>query len=78
MFHVPLPYNDAPIANGFVHQFRSDRAIDTAADGANNPTSFAAYFADASNLLPYKLLLRRQTASTLAHIPIWDCIIYAP
>ena len=73
-----LPYKDAPIANGFVHQFRSDRAIDTAADGTNNPTSFTAYFADASNLLPYKLFLRRQRHQRKLTSLIWGCIIYAP
>jgi hypothetical protein len=49
---------DAPVANGFVHQFRSDRAINTAADGTYNPTRFAADFADAGDFLPHKLLLR--------------------
>lgn len=56
-------WEDAPVANGFVHQFRSDRAIDPAADGAYNPTSFAADFADTSNFLPYKFLLRRTTTT---------------
>ena len=52
---------DAPVANGFVHQFRSDSAIDPAADGAYNSTSFTTDFADTSNFLPYELLLRGAT-----------------
>ena len=48
-----------PVANGFVHEFGSDRAINTATDGTNNPTVFPTDFTDASNFLPYKLLLRR-------------------
>jgi hypothetical protein len=56
---------DAPVANGFVHQFRSDSAIDAAADGAYNPTSFAADFADTSNFLPYEFLLRRTTTGVI-------------
>ena len=59
---------DAPVANGFVHQFRSDGAIDAAADGTYNPTSIAAYFADTSNFFPYKLLLTT-TMTVSAHIP---------
>ena len=35
---------DAPVSNGFVHQFRSDRAIDAAGNGANNLTCSAADF----------------------------------
>jgi hypothetical protein len=42
-----------------VHEFGSDRAIDTAADGTYNPTSFATDFTDASNFFPYKLLLQQ-------------------
>jgi hypothetical protein len=56
---------DAPVANGFVHQFRSDSAIDAAADGAYNPTSFAADFANTSNFLPYEFLLRRTTTGVI-------------
>jgi hypothetical protein len=41
-----------------VHQFGSDRAIDAAADGTDDPTGFAADFPDASNFLPYKPFLR--------------------
>lgn len=52
---------NTPIANGFVHQLRSDSAIDATADGAYNPTGFAADFADTSNFLPYEFLLRRTT-----------------
>jgi hypothetical protein len=48
-----------------VHQFRSDSAIDAAADGAYNPTSFAADFADTSNFLPYEFLLRRTTTGVI-------------
>jgi len=53
-------WEDAPVANGFVHQFRSDGAIDAAADGAYNPTSFPADFADTSNFLPYEFLLQER------------------
>jgi hypothetical protein len=50
-------WEDVPVANGFVHQFRSDSAINAAADGAYNPTSFTTDFADTSNFLPYEFLL---------------------
>jgi len=43
-----------------VHEFSGDRAIDTTADGTYNPTGFATDFTDASNFLPYKLLLRQR------------------
>jgi hypothetical protein len=58
-------WKDAPVADGFVHQFRSYSAIDAAADGAYNPTCFAADFADSSNFLPYKFLLRGATTGVI-------------
>jgi hypothetical protein len=48
---------DVPVADRFVHKFSSDRAIDATANGADNATIFTANFADARNLLSYKLFL---------------------
>jgi len=63
---------DAPVANGFVHQFGGHRAINAATDGTYNPTSLATDFANASDFLPNKFLLRRHRVS--AHISIHQAI----
>ena len=48
---------DVPVADRFVHQLSGDRAIDATANGTDDATSFTADFANASNLLSYKLFL---------------------
>ena len=51
------PSYDAPVSDGFMHQFRSDCAVNAPTNGADNPTSFTADLAYANDFLPYKLLL---------------------
>ena len=61
-------WKDAPVADGFVHQLGSDRAIDAAADSTYDSTGFAADLTDASDFLPNELLLRqRRLSSHLDH-----------
>jgi hypothetical protein len=48
----------APLADGFVHQFSGNGAIDAATNGTYDPTRFAANFTDASDFLAYKFLLQ--------------------
>jgi hypothetical protein len=53
----PESLMDAPVPNGFMHQFGSDCAVNAAANGTDNTTRFTTNFADASDFLPYKLFL---------------------
>jgi len=53
------PWKDAPVTNGFMHQFGCDSAINAAADGTYDPTGFATNFADTGDFFPYKLFLPR-------------------
>ena len=69
MFPPERAQKDAPVANRLVHQFRSDRAIDTATDGTYNSTILSADLADASDFLPYKLLLQRRNGVIVSSHP---------
>ena len=54
-----------PIANGLVHELRSNGAIDATTHSADNATLRATNFSNSGNLLPNELFLVAERSSHL-------------